>query len=79
MTFPVHAKCVTFDAGYDMEQKKAREKLALGQVYTIRQMHVHQSSTTLEFYEIPGQWNSCFFDAWYPPDDDLYDDDPEAQ
>jgi hypothetical protein len=71
--FPVHAKCVTLDAGWPAERKNAGKKLELGKVYTIRQMMVHQSSTTLEFYEIPGQWNSAFFDAWEFHDDDIED------
>ena len=61
--FPIHAKCVTFDGGYEAEQKRAEEHLELGKIYTIRQMTVGQSSTHIEFYEIKGQWNSVFFDA----------------
>jgi hypothetical protein len=61
--FPVHAKCVTFEAGWPLEQKKAREKLKLGKVYTIQYMHVGRSGSTLEFYEIEGKWNTVFFDA----------------
>lgn len=61
--FPVHARCVTFDAGYPAQQAKAAEELKLGKVYTIRHMVVGQSETTLEFYGVPGWWNSCFFDA----------------
>lgn len=64
--FPVHAKCVTFDAGYKAEQVRAAEELTLGRVYTIRSMHVGQSDSQLEFYEVPGQWSTVFFDsvAW---------------
>jgi hypothetical protein len=72
--FPVHAKCVTFDAGYQRERAQAAEVLELGKVYTIRQMVVGQSSSHLEFYEIKGQWNSCFFDAYYYKEED--EDDP---
>lgn len=61
--FPVHAKCVTFDAGWEKERKRVHEMFTLGQVYTIRTMHVNQSSTDLTFYEVPGVWNSVFFDA----------------
>lgn len=60
--FPVHAKCVTFDAGYDLERKAAREKLEIGKIYTIMTLQVHRSSSTLEFYEIEGTWNTVFFD-----------------
>lgn len=76
MTFPVHAKCVTFEGGYDMERKAARENLKLGEIYTIRYMYVGQSSTSLEFYEIPGQWNSVFFDAvsWDDEEDEEDED-----
>ena len=59
---PIHAKCVTFDAGYAGERKRARETFTLGEVYTIRSMYVGSSSTTLEFYDIPGHWNNVFFD-----------------
>lgn len=69
--FPVHAKCVTFDGGYLTESARAREHLELGKVYTIRVMQVHSSSTTLEFYDLEGQWNSVFFDA--------YEDDEEER
>jgi hypothetical protein len=62
--FPVHAKCVTFDAGYQQEQARARECLELGKVYTIRHMVVGQSSSHLSFYDIPGQWSTVFFDAF---------------
>lgn len=69
--FPVHAKCVTFDAGWPKEQANAREYLELGAVYTIRQMTVGQSTTYLEFYEVKGMWNSVFFDAvLYDPEED---------
>jgi hypothetical protein len=64
--FPLHAKCVTFDAGYDMERKEAREKLKLGRVYTIRSMTVDRSRSTMEFYEVEGKWNTVFFDAAPP-------------
>lgn len=67
--FPIHARCVTFEAGYPAQQAKAMEELKLGKVYTIRHMEVGQSETTLEFYGVPGHWNSCFFAA--VDDDDL--------
>jgi hypothetical protein len=70
MTFPVQAKCVTFDAGYPAERKRAAEGLEIGRVYTIRYMAVGQSSTYIEFYDIPGQWSSVFFDAFEGPEDD---------
>jgi hypothetical protein len=70
MCFPVQAKCVTFDAGYQQEQENAREALELGKAYTIRQMIVGQSSSHLELYGVKGQWNSCFFDAYSEPEDE---------
>ena len=69
MTFPINARCVTFDAGYLAEQKRAKEKLIIGKVYTIRTMTVGQSSSHLEFYDLPGSWNTVFFEA--ADDDDL--------
>lgn len=87
--FPIHAKCVTFDAGWPKEREMAREKLEIGRVYTIRQMSVGQSSSTLEFYEVKGHWNVVFFEAagWDATLEDLFDfdgeppggNDPEAQ
>lgn len=59
--FPVHACCVTHDAGYPASQEHARQHLVIGQVYTVRAMQVHQSSTSLQFYEIPGTWGAEFF------------------
>jgi hypothetical protein len=61
--FPIHAKCVTFDAGYPKERERARENLVLGQIYTVRNMLVERSSSSLEFYEVTGRWNTAFFDA----------------
>jgi len=61
--FPVHARCATFDAGYQREQARARECLELGRVYTVRNLLVGQSDSTLEFYEITGRWSTVFFDA----------------
>lgn len=63
MAFPIHAKCVTFDAGYPGERDRARAELELGQTYTIQSMQVGQSSTSMTFWELPGTWNSVFFDA----------------
>lgn len=61
--FPVHAKCVTFEAGYEGERANAREHLEIGKVYTVQTMYVHQSSTSLEFWEMRGSFGSEFFDA----------------
>lgn len=69
MAFPVLAKCVTYDAGWPKESAKVRAAFNLGEVYAVRFMEVGQSLTTLEFYEVPGQWNSVFFDA-VPDDED---------
>lgn len=76
--FPVHARCVTFDAGYQKERENASKVLEIGKVYTIRSMYVGQSSSHLEFYGVPGQWNTVFFEAasW---GDVLCANDPEAQ
>lgn len=71
--FPVHAKCVTFDAGWSMERADAAASLEIGAVYTIRSMTVGQSDSYLEFYELPGSWSTVFFEAFYPGLDD-YDD-----
>lgn len=61
--FPIHAKCVTFDAGYAMERERARKELELGRVYTVQHMQVNQSSTSLSFWEIRGSFGSEFFVA----------------
>lgn len=68
--FPIQAKCVTFDAGYEMEAARARKHLELGKVYTVRMMIVGQSDSHLEFYDIPGPWSTVFFDAYFEPEDD---------
>jgi hypothetical protein len=59
---PVHVRCVTFDAGYPMARENARKLLEIGKVYTIQTMHVHQSSTSLEFWELRGTFSAVFFE-----------------
>jgi hypothetical protein len=65
------ARCVTFKAGYPAERKRAEEKLTIGRVYGIRTMTVGQSHSHLEFYDIPGIWNTVFFEAADDEDDDI--------
>lgn len=64
------------DAGYSGAQENARRAgLVRGKVYTIRSMHVGQSSTSVELYELPGQFGSEFFEPAEPGEPRLTSDD----
>jgi len=51
------------DAGYNPEQKRAREHLKIGKVYTVERTIVSDWRTTVILQEVPDTgFNSSFFD-----------------
>lgn len=62
MSFPLHARYAHPDAGWDADREAAAKVLTVGEVYTIRQLEVGQSTSHLTFQEVPGQFNTVLFD-----------------
>jgi hypothetical protein len=59
--FPVHARCITLEAGYSKEREKAHQHLEVGRIYRVRTYEVGDHYSTLTFHDLPGIWNSVFF------------------
>ena len=78
-TFPIQARFVRPDAGWDADQESARRLLTPGEVYTIRLMEVGGWQTRLFLADVdnpPGGFNSVQFTAAYDaPDSEDGDDD----
>lgn len=53
--------------GYDHDKEKCKKLLVEGQVYTVRRVEVHSSSSTLELVEVPGErFNTVMFSEYHP-------------
>ncbi len=64
-------KCTTFEAGYDSEQKVAKQHLEIGKEYTIERTEVNSWYTDVWLQEFPGiRFNSVFFENAVEPSND---------
>jgi hypothetical protein len=49
--------------GFDFQRNQAREVFDPSLQYTVKRCHIGSSSSTYEFDEVPGRWNSVMFEA----------------
>lgn len=64
MGFPIHARFAHPDYGLELEGRQATELLTVGEVYTVNGIQVGQSSSYLNFREVPGEWfNTVLFEG----------------
>ena len=50
------------DWGYDSDQKQAKKYLQLNKKYTLKEIEIRQSHSTVKLVEIPHEWfNSIHF------------------
>jgi hypothetical protein len=63
---PTHVRFAHPDAGYEGARAKALDALTPGQVYTLRSLHVGQSSSYVELYDVAGRFGSEFFEPHDP-------------
>jgi hypothetical protein len=53
--------------GYPGQRESAKQYLRLGEVYTVKETRVYQSSSTVELEEVPGRsFNSIYFESLTP-------------
>lgn len=48
--------------GYDSERARANAVFSTDKTYTVEHMEVGQSSSTVQFAEVAGRWNTVMFD-----------------
>lgn len=61
--FPKGTKAKWVDHnGYDYQRDQAREKIGTDRILTVKCCRIGHSSSTYEFEEVEGQWNSVMFE-----------------
>jgi hypothetical protein len=71
MAFPIRAKFAHPEAGRKTDAEKCAQLLTVGEIYTVRQVNVGRSSSTVELYDVPHElFNSVMFDAAISEDED---------
>lgn len=50
--------------GSDWDQQDAQKRLIIGSVYTVKRTDVGNWSSTVEFQEVEGSYNTVLFDDW---------------
>lgn len=54
------------DSGYESDQERAKKYLKVGEIYTIKEIRVHDWSTEVFLEEVPGvAFNSVLFNDAY--------------
>jgi hypothetical protein len=74
VSFPIDARYAHPGNGWPADQRQARERLTVGEVYTIRRMEVGGSRTGLFFCDVdnpPFGFNSVLFDPVTAEDEEV--------
>lgn len=65
--FPKGTKVRWIDSnGFDYQRDRAREKIGTNRTLTVKSCNIGGSSSTYEFEEIEGRWNSVMFEKIEP-------------
>lgn len=61
--FPVGTKVRWLDnTGWPSDTERAAEVFASDATYTVKRCRIGSSSSSYQFYEVPGRWNSVMFE-----------------